>query len=120
MKQRQITETPFRRSWNRAELELCAPPRPRETEMMRIAYITADPGVPVFGRKGCSIHVQEVLRAMIKHGAQIDLFAANCSGVPAADLAAVRLHPLMVPPKGDLAFREQKCLSANEPLRVVL
>src|SRR6266487_4285673 len=24
--------------------------------MMRIAYITADPGVPVFGRKGCSLH----------------------------------------------------------------
>jgi len=88
--------------------------------MMRIAYITADPGVPVFGRKGCSIHVQEVLRAMIKHGAQIDLFAANCSGIPPADLAAVHLHPLMVPPKGDLAFREQKCLAANEPLHAAL
>ena len=88
--------------------------------MMRIAYITADPGVPVFGRKGCSIHVQEVLRSMIKRGAQIDLFAANCSGVPPADLAAVHLHPLMLPPKGDLAFREQKCLAANEPLRAAL
>ena len=67
--------------------------------MMRIAYITADPGVPVFGRKGCSIHVQEVLRAMIKRGAQIELFAANCSGVPPADLAAVHLYPLMLPPR---------------------
>src|SRR6266705_3504937 len=88
--------------------------------MMRIAYITADPGVPVFGRKGCSIHVQEVLRAMIKRGAQIELFAANCSGVPPGDLAPVHLHPLMLPPKGDLAFREQKCLAANEPLHAAL
>ncbi len=88
--------------------------------MMRIAYIAADPGVPVFGRKGCSIHVQEVLRAMLKRGAQIDLFAANCSGVPTPDLAAIRLHPFMTAPKGDLAFREQQCLAANEPLHAAL
>ena len=31
---------------------------------MRVAYVCADPGVPVFGRKGCSIHVQEVLREL--------------------------------------------------------
>ena len=30
---------------------------------MRIAYVCADRGVPVFGRKGCSIHVQEMIRA---------------------------------------------------------
>ena len=29
---------------------------------MRLAYVSADPGVPVFGRKGCSVHVQEVVR----------------------------------------------------------
>lgn len=44
---------------------------------MRVAYICADPGVPVFGLKGCSIHVQEMLRALSHHGAQIDLFATN-------------------------------------------
>lgn len=32
---------------------------------MRIAYICADPGIPVFGQKGCSIHVQEVIRALL-------------------------------------------------------
>src|SRR5712671_6953306 len=45
--------------------------------LMRVAYITADPGVPVFGRKGCSIHVQEVLRAMVNRGATVHLFATN-------------------------------------------
>src|SRR5437660_4064574 len=87
---------------------------------MRIAYITADPGVPVFGSKGCSIHVQEVLRALAGRGEEIELFATNCAGEPPAGLGKVRLHPLPPAPKGDLASREQKCLQANEPLRATL
>jgi len=87
---------------------------------MRIAYITADPGVPVFGSKGCSIHVQEVLRALAGRGAEIELFATNCAGEPPPGLGTVRLHPLPPAPKGDLASREQKCLQANEPLRTTL
>src|SRR6266404_2831080 len=87
---------------------------------MRIAYITADPGVPVFGRKGCSVHVQEVVRVLGRCGAQIDLFATSCAGVPPGGFANVRLQPLPPAPKGELAFREQQCLAANEPLRLAL
>lgn len=87
---------------------------------MRIAYITADPGVPVFGSKGCSIHVQEVLRALAGRGAQIELFATNCAGEKPAGLGQIRLHPLPLAPKGDLASREQKCLQANNALRASL
>jgi len=87
---------------------------------MRIAYITADPGVPVFGRKGCSIHVQEVVRAMAGRGAEIDLFATSCAGPPPPGLEEVRLHPLPRPPKGDLASREQKCLEANGALQAAV
>src|SRR5215471_13698120 len=87
---------------------------------MRIAYITADPGVPVFGSKGCSIHVQEVLRAIAGRGAELQLFATSCAGEPSPGLGKVRLHPLPPAPKGDLASREQKCLLANEPLRATL
>ncbi len=109
---------------------------------MRIAYITADPGVPIFGQKGCSIHVQEVLRALGKHNAQIDLFATNCrqpqEAAPCQPLLSppphvsgdevfevfgsgrVHLHPLPPPPEGDLAFREQQCLAANDELRAAL
>ena len=105
---------------------------------MRIAYITADPGVPVFGQKGCSIHVQEVLRALAKRGAQIDLFATSIHRRKEADaqdspaplpssvgsyeacdllgLKNVRLFRLPPAPKGDLAFREQQCLAANAGL----
>src|SRR5262249_6655446 len=101
---------------------------------MRIAYIAADPGVPVLGTKGCSIHVQEVLRAMVKRDVQIDLFATSlsrdktqeASADPQARLAQfpgleqIRLHPLPAAPRGDLAFREQQCLAANGPLRFAL
>src|SRR6266700_241778 len=48
--------------------------------LMRIAYVCADPGVPVFGRKGCSVHVQEMLRALQGHVAGMEHAAA--AGVP--------------------------------------
>src|SRR5260221_5179503 len=87
---------------------------------VRIAYISADRGVPVFGRKGCSIHAQEVLRAMAKRGAQVDLFAASLGGEPPPGLETVRSRPLPLAPKGDLAAREQFCLAANSDLRASL
>lgn len=31
---------------------------------MRVSYVCLDPGVPVFGAKGASVHVQEVVRAL--------------------------------------------------------
>jgi len=87
---------------------------------MRIAYITADPGVPVFGRKGCSIHVQEVLRSLGRQGARIDLFATSCTGAPPAGHEHVRLQVVPPAPRGDLGLREQKCLEANETIRGAL
>src|SRR5260221_14298915 len=87
---------------------------------MRIAYISADPGVPVFGRKGCSIHVQEVLRSLLKRGAQIDLFATSNDGDRPPGLEAVNLRPLPPSPKGDQAAREQMSMAANRDLSAAL
>lgn len=87
---------------------------------IRVAYICADPGVPVFGRKGCSIHVQEVVRALVRRGAKVSLFAARFDGAPPADLADVATHPLPAPREGDLAEREQACYDANQDLRRLL
>lgn len=67
---------------------------------MRIAYVCADPGVPVFGRKGCSIHVQEVLRGMVGRGIDMDLFASRLEGERPADLKRVRTHALAIPGSG--------------------
>jgi glycosyltransferase involved in cell wall biosynthesis len=87
---------------------------------MRLAYVCADLGVPVFGRKGCSIHVQEMVRALARQGARVELFATRCEGVRPPGLETVRLHELPVVPKGDAGAREQTALGANPHLRAAL
>src|SRR5260221_1827416 len=85
--------------------------------MTRLAYISADLGVPVFGRKGCSIHVQEVLRSLTRQDVRVDLFTTSCEGEPSPGLEAVRLHALPRPPKCERAAREQAELAGNANLR---
>ncbi|MGB3199439.1 MAG: glycosyltransferase family 4 protein [Nodosilinea sp.] len=87
---------------------------------MRIAYVCADPGIPVFGHKGCSIHVQEVIRALRRQGATVELFAVRWGGEPPADLADLTVHALPPIPKGDLARREIAALTNNDHLRTAL
>ena len=88
--------------------------------MRRIAYICADRGVPVFGRKGCSIHVQEVLRSFTRQGVQIELFATSSEGAPPPGLETIRVHRLPAPPHGEPDVREQAALAANHDLRAAL
>ncbi len=80
---------------------------------MRIAYICADLGIPVFGRKGCSIHVQEVVRALLARDARVELFTTRPEGQPPPGLEACHLHALPGPPPGNAAEREQAALAAN-------
>jgi glycosyltransferase involved in cell wall biosynthesis len=76
--------------------------------------------VPIFGCKGCSIHAQEVLAALVRRGAEIDLFSTSCEGEPPPGLDVLRVHPLPRPPKGDPAAREQAALAGNELLKTEL
>lgn len=87
---------------------------------MRIAYVCADPGIPVFGAKGSTLHVQEIIRALRGLGAQVELFATRFDGEPPLDLRDLRVHTLPPAPKGDVAAREQKCLTANADLHAAL
>lgn len=87
---------------------------------MRIAYVCADPGIPVFGQKGCSIHVQEVIRAFRHQGAIVELFAVRWGDAPPADLADVKVHPLPPIPKGDAAVRERVALAINPDVQIAL
>lgn len=86
---------------------------------MRVAYICADPGVPVFGPKGSSIHVQGIVRAFLRAGAQVDLYASSLSGKPPTDLAAVPVHPLPALPRAPLALRESQAVRNNQVLRLM-
>ena len=87
---------------------------------MRLAYVCADAGVPVFGRKGCSVHVQEVLRAFVRLGASVDLFASRVGGESPAGLEAVRVHRLPQSDTKEAAARERSSLRANQTLRQAL
>jgi len=87
---------------------------------MRVAYVSADAGVPVFGCKGCSIHVQEVLRALLRRGARIDLFAARLGGEAPAGLADVRVHALEVDRSGDAQARERSAAAVDDAVALAL
>ncbi|HIK07852.1 MAG TPA: glycosyltransferase family 4 protein [Trichormus sp. M33_DOE_039] len=87
---------------------------------MRVAYICADAGIPVFGQKGCSIHVQEVIRALQGQGLRVDLFATRMGGELPGDLAGLVVHQLPAIPKMERRQREQVALGMNPDLRLSL
>jgi len=87
---------------------------------MRVACVNADPGVPAFGNKGCSVHLQEVLRAMVSIGAEVDLFTRRLGGTAPADLTAVRVNALTPLPKAEAGPRELAALESNEELEKLL
>jgi glycosyltransferase involved in cell wall biosynthesis len=87
---------------------------------MRIAYICADSGVPIYGCKGASIHVREVTRALVRQGAHVELFATHVDGEVPSELEKIRVHALPPIPKGERAGREQAALAANDGLHAAL
>jgi len=86
---------------------------------MRVAYVCADAGVPVFGRKGCSIHVREVVRALGDLGAEIDLFGARLGGAPPRWFGG-RVHHLPLAPVLTPEARERAGLANNRRLRAAI
>lgn len=87
---------------------------------MRIAYVCADPGVPVFGNKGCSIHVREVISALRRTGATVELFATRFDGEKPSDWHDVVVHALPPIGKGDATQRESAAILANQQLEQML
>ena len=83
---------------------------------MRIAYVSMDFGVPVFGQKGCSIHVQEVIRAFKKQGAQVELFTTNLGGDTPSDLHDIPVRQLLSSSKSNSEEREQTAVDLNNVL----
>jgi glycosyltransferase involved in cell wall biosynthesis len=61
---------------------------------LRVAYVCADPGVPIFGSKGASVHAQEVLSSMRRLGVTITLFASSIDGKTPPDLDEIEVHQL--------------------------
>jgi glycosyltransferase involved in cell wall biosynthesis len=87
---------------------------------MRVAYVSMDSGVPAFGKKGCCVHLQEVIRAFVTHGAYVELFSSRVDGVAPTDLRSVRVHSITMEPHLNPAQREQQALAANGELQQLL
>lgn len=58
---------------------------------MRIAYVCLDPGIPVFGTKGASVHIQEVVREYRRRGHDITVYATRRGSDVPDDLAELRI-----------------------------
>jgi glycosyltransferase involved in cell wall biosynthesis len=81
--------------------------------MTRVAYVCADAGVPVFGHKGCSIHVREMCNAMLAAGFDITLFASRRGGNAPPGLKEIPVIDLPAPNAADTRTRECEAVAAN-------
>ena len=88
--------------------------------MTAAVYICTDPGVPAFGAKGCSVHLQEVLRELLRRYRCVHLITTRPGGNPPADLAGVVVHALPRPAGASVAAREvaQRAADAAAALRL--
>ncbi|WP_239489627.1 glycosyltransferase family 4 protein [Luteitalea sp. TBR-22] len=91
--------------------------------MRRLAYVCADGGVPVFGTKGCSVHVQEFIRACLHDGIHVTLFATRLGADAPADLGVIPVHRLVESRSGasraavdPVLARERSAIARNRGL----
>jgi glycosyltransferase involved in cell wall biosynthesis len=87
---------------------------------MRLVYVSLDPGIPTFGTKGASVHVQELLRAYRQLGHHVRLVTVRTGGPPPTDLADVDVVELPRPRTRDVAEREQALLALDEAAEEVI
>ncbi|OIQ25857.1 glycosyltransferase family 4 protein [uncultured Vibrio sp.] len=81
---------------------------------MKAAYVCSDRGVPIFGSKGCSLHVQEITKAFEALGIQIRLVAAALGGKCPKELKHVDTHHVKHTKTEDRQEREQYYILDNQ------
>src|SRR5207253_1929550 len=64
--------------------------------LMRLRYVSADPGVPVFGHKGASVHVREIVTALSAEGARVAIASPRIC--PEGDGIEVSVDLVELPP----------------------
>ncbi|MGY2075309.1 glycosyltransferase family 4 protein [Blastococcus sp. SYSU DS0828] len=61
---------------------------------MRVAVVCTDPGIPVFGSKGASVHLQAVLRELAADGHEVHVLSPRLGGEPLPGLTLDGLPPV--------------------------
>ncbi|MFN3015805.1 glycosyltransferase family 4 protein [Vibrio coralliilyticus] len=80
---------------------------------MKAAYVCSDRGVPVFGSKGCSLHVQEVARAFAQSNVDVDFHVASIGGSCPNDLQGLAVHRIKHSKLANRALRELSDIRDN-------
>lgn len=77
---------------------------------MRIAYVCVDPGIPVFGTKGASVHIQEVVRQMRARGHEVTVHALRRGDEVPADLTDLQViaYPVTAKDPGERERAQQE------------
>lgn len=88
--------------------------------MKHIAYLCTDAGIPVFGTKGASIHVQSVVRAALKAGHRVTLFATRFDGPIPPGLEGAACVQLPELPQGDPEKRAHAALQSHPRIAALL
>lgn len=86
---------------------------------MRVAYVCTDAGVPPFGRKGASVHVQAIVTQLLDRGDDVHLVTPRPGPVP-AHLSGLHVHPLTGPQGPDAAAREVSARAVDAQTDAVL
>ncbi len=87
---------------------------------MRLAYVCTDPGVPIFGRKGASVHVSEVVHALTKAGAEVTILASSIHADSPSPLKGVRVLSLPRPRLAPGGHRELALVESNDTVAAAL
>lgn len=82
---------------------------------MRVAYVSVDPGIPVFGTKGASVHVQEVVRELLARGCTVTVYTTRRGREVPADLADLQVVEFPLDAK-EPAAREQAQIEASRSI----
>jgi len=81
---------------------------------MNLVYVCADQGIPVFGCKGASVHIQEMVRAFVAQGIEVTIMSPRLEGTPPPDLAHLSCIRLPRGDNKDAACRARLSIEANE------
>ncbi len=86
---------------------------------MRVVYVSTDAGVPPFGRKGASVHVQAIITQLLDRGHEVHLATSRPGPVP-SHLSGLHVHALPGPDGPDTAAREDAARGVDKQTAVIL
>ena len=87
---------------------------------MRVVYVCTDDGVPTFGRKGSSVHVQAILTQLVDRGDEVHLLTPRPGSAAPAHLSGITVHQLAASRAGEAGQREAAARSADRQVATTL